>query len=66
MTKTTRIRLHLYACVAVLVAGYSLLWAWPKSEEELSQQLYCEQVADGNWPDYEGSYATSCLSEESR
>lgn len=46
--------------VAIVVAALALVAIVGIDDPELEQQTYCQNVKEGVWPDYEGTYKQEC------
>jgi len=46
------------ALLAALLLG--LVGHFDYQDQEAEEQLYCDMVAAGHWPDYKGIYRQSC------
>lgn len=49
--------------ILVAIALLGLTGAMDVQDAKEYQKVYCVQVADRNWPDYQGTYATECLKD---
>lgn len=53
--------------VAMCTLGFLVLWAMLSNMDYAEQQLahdnYCENVREGVWPDFKGTYSRHCSSD---
>lgn len=51
--------------IVVAILGLLGVVGWADKQDAQDQQAhYCQMVADGLWPDYDGIYETACSEKE--
>ena len=53
-------KLATFAAILAFFAAFGLVGGMDYEDEKAQAALYCDNVASGVWPDYEGTYVSEC------
>jgi len=56
-------KLTAIAAVLAIVAAFGIVGGMDYEDAEAQQALYCDNVANGVWPDYDKIYDSECTPE---
>lgn len=63
MDKNEEATLTVIGAFIVIAIAVLIIGTLDAEDAKTDQQVYCEMVKDGKWPDYEGTYHDFCERE---